>query len=106
MVWFLIIDFTQNICGCHYYIIHLLCGNYTSLHCSIISTRCIRLLCFYKIFKNRVAFSFELLATYTMQGNLMLFPDIPSRTIVVYHDVNVGEAEPVKQPPYPVNPQK
>ena len=42
----------------------------------------------------------------TIQGNLKLFPDVPSRTNAVYHDVDVGEAEPVKQPPYRVNPQK
>ena len=35
-----------------------------------------------------------------IQDSLILFPDVPSRTNVVYHDVNVGEAEPVKQPPY------
>ena len=39
MVRFLIIDFPQNICDDDYYIIHLLCGNYTSLHCSMLSTR-------------------------------------------------------------------
>ena len=39
MVSFLIIDFPQNICDYDYYIIRLLCGNYTSLHCS---ARCIK----------------------------------------------------------------
>ena len=39
MVQFLIIDFLQNIRDYDYYIIHLLCGNYTSLHCSMLSTR-------------------------------------------------------------------
>ena len=34
MVRFLIIGFLQNICDDDYYIICLLCGNYTSLHCS------------------------------------------------------------------------
>ena len=43
MVQFLIIDFLQNICGCDYYIIHLLYGNHTSLHCSMLCTW--RLLC-------------------------------------------------------------
>ena len=38
MMQFLIIDFPQIICGCDYYIIRLLCGNYTSLHCSMLST--------------------------------------------------------------------
>ena len=42
----------------------------------------------------------------TIQGNLKLFPDVPSRTNKVYHDVDFGEAEPVEQPPYRVNPQK
>ena len=42
----------------------------------------------------------------TIHSNLKLFPDVPSRTNAVYHDVDVGEAEPVKQPPYRVNPQK
>ena len=39
---FLIIDFAQNIWGCNYYIILLLCGNYASSHCSTLSTCCIR----------------------------------------------------------------
>ena len=40
MVRFLIIDFPQNICDDDYYIICLLCGNYMSLHCSMLSTCC------------------------------------------------------------------
>ena len=40
-----------------------------------------------------------------VQDSLTLFPDVPSRTNVVYHDVNVREAELVKQPPYRVDPQ-
>ena len=36
------IDFPQNICDDDYYIIGFLCGNYTSLHCSMLSTRCIK----------------------------------------------------------------
>ena len=39
MVWFLIIDFPQNICDYDYYTICLLCENYTSLHCSMLSAR-------------------------------------------------------------------
>jgi len=35
-----------------------------------------------------------------------LFPDIPSRTTVIEHDVDVGNSEPVKQHPYRVNPVK
>ncbi|XP_063841016.1 uncharacterized protein LOC135089382 [Scylla paramamosain] len=35
-----------------------------------------------------------------------LFPDAPRKTNVVVHDVDVGEAEPIKQHPYRVNPQK
>ena len=42
MVWFLIIHFLQNICDYDYYIFHLLCGNYTSLHCSMLSIHCIK----------------------------------------------------------------
>ena len=39
MVRFLIIDFPQNICDDDYYIICLLCKNYTSPHYSMLSTR-------------------------------------------------------------------
>ena len=35
-----------------------------------------------------------------IQDSLSLFPGVPSRTNMVDHDVNVGEAEPVKQSPY------
>ena len=42
MVRFLIIDFPQNICEDDYYIICLLCGNYMSLHSSMLSTHCIK----------------------------------------------------------------
>ena len=35
-----------------------------------------------------------------------LFPDIPGRTDVLFHDVDVGEAKPIKQPPYRLNPIK
>ena len=35
-----------------------------------------------------------------------IFPDVPSRTTSMYHDVDVGNAELVKQHPYRVNPQK
>ena len=42
MVRFLIIDFPQNICGHDYYIICLLCRNNTPLHCSMLSTHCIK----------------------------------------------------------------
>ena len=35
-----------------------------------------------------------------------LFPDVPSRTTCVYHDVDVGSAPPHKQHPYRVNPLK
>ena len=41
-----------------------------------------------------------------IQNNLVLFPDVPSRTDVVCHEVDVGNAEPVKQHPYRVNPEK
>ena len=42
MVQFLIFDFPQNICDDDYYIICFLCGNYTSLHWSMLSTRFIK----------------------------------------------------------------
>ena len=42
MVWFLIIDSSLNICSCDNYIICLLCENYMSLHCSMLSTCCIK----------------------------------------------------------------
>ena len=35
-----------------------------------------------------------------------LFPDVPSKTNLVQHDVDVGDARPVKQHPYRVNPLK
>ena len=35
-----------------------------------------------------------------------LFPDIPGRTTVVEHDVDIGDSKPVKQHPYRVNPVK
>ena len=35
-----------------------------------------------------------------------LFPDVPSKTNLVPHDVDVGNAMPVKQHPYRVNPLK
>ena len=35
-----------------------------------------------------------------------LFPDVPSKTNLVQHDVDVGNAMPVKQHPYRVNPLK
>ena len=63
MVRFLIIDFLQNIYGSDYYIICLLCGNYTSLHCSMLSTYCIkatvRSIRYFNWRKNRVAFSLD-----------------------------------------------
>ena len=35
-----------------------------------------------------------------------IFPDVPSRTTIMNHDVDVGNTEPVKQHPFRVNPQK
>jgi len=35
-----------------------------------------------------------------------LFPDVPTRTDKIYHDVDVGDAKPVKQHPYRLNPAK
>lgn len=35
-----------------------------------------------------------------------LFPDVPGRTVGTYHDVDVGEARPIKQHPYRAGPKK
>ena len=35
-----------------------------------------------------------------------LFPDVPSRTDMISHDVDVGDAPPIKQHPYRLNPTK
>ena len=35
-----------------------------------------------------------------------LFPDVPTRTDQIYHDVDVGNADPLKQHPYRLNPSK
>lgn len=35
-----------------------------------------------------------------------LFSDVPSRTSVLCHDIEVGSASPVKQHPYRMNPKK
>ena len=35
-----------------------------------------------------------------------LFPDIPTRTDKIYHDVNVEDSQPVKEHPYRMNPTK
>ena len=35
-----------------------------------------------------------------------LFPGVPTRTDQIYHDVDVGNADPVKQHPYRLNPKK
>ena len=35
-----------------------------------------------------------------------LFPDIPTRTDKIYHDVNFEDSQPVKQHPYRMNPTK
>ena len=65
MVRFLIIDFPQNICYYDYYIICLLCRNYTSLHCSMLSTHCIKAtvpsIRYFNWRKNKVAFSSDLI---------------------------------------------
>ena len=35
-----------------------------------------------------------------------LFPDVPTRTDQIYHDVNVGNADPIEQHTYRLNPSK
>lgn len=41
-----------------------------------------------------------------LQEFMHLFPDVPTRTEQIYHDVDVGDASPVKQHPYRLNPIK
>ena len=71
MVRFLIIDFPQNICDDEYYIIRLLYGNYTLVHCSMLSTCCIKAtvpsIRYFNWQKNRVTFSSNSLATYVRE---------------------------------------
>ena len=35
-----------------------------------------------------------------------LFPDVPTRTNKIFHDVDVVDAKPIKQHPYRSNPEK
>ena len=35
-----------------------------------------------------------------------LFPDVPEKTVLTFHDVDTGNALPVKQHPYRINPVK
>ncbi|KAK7918866.1 hypothetical protein WMY93_010150 [Mugilogobius chulae] len=39
-------------------------------------------------------------------SHLSLFSDVPSRTHVLHHDIDVGDNAPIKQHPYRVNPDK
>ena len=41
-----------------------------------------------------------------IKGYGNLFPDVPSRTDVIEHDVDVGDSSPIKQNPYRMNPFK
>ena len=36
----------------------------------------------------------------------VLFPDVPGKTTITVHDVDVGDTPPIKQHPYRVNPVK
>ena len=36
----------------------------------------------------------------------VLFADVPGKTVIVFHDVDTGNALPVKQHPNRVNPEK
>ena len=75
MVRFLIIDFPQNTCDDDYYIIHFLCGNNMSLHCSMLSTRCIKAtvpsIRYFNWQNNQVAFSSDKLAIYATRQMLI-----------------------------------
>ena len=35
-----------------------------------------------------------------------MFPDVPSKTDITYHYVDIGDAKPIKQHPYPMRPAK
>ena len=37
---------------------------------------------------------------------IVLFPDVPQKTVITFHDVDTGNALPIKQRPYRVNPLK
>ena len=39
-------------------------------------------------------------------GFAALFPDVPGKTVLAFHDVDTGNALPVKQHPYKINPVK
>ena len=41
-----------------------------------------------------------------LQQYELLFPDVPTRTDVLFHDVDVNDADAVKQHPYRLNPEK
>ncbi len=41
-----------------------------------------------------------------MEDSCSLFCDIPSQTTVLQHDIDVGDAQPIKQHPYRLNPKK
>ncbi len=41
-----------------------------------------------------------------MEDSHSLFCDIPSQTTVLQHDIDVGDAQPIKQHPYRLNPKK
>ncbi len=41
-----------------------------------------------------------------MEDSHSLFSDIPSQTTVLQHDIDVGDAQPIKQHPYRLNPKK
>ncbi|KAK7909313.1 hypothetical protein WMY93_013997 [Mugilogobius chulae] len=41
-----------------------------------------------------------------IESHLSLFSDVPSRTQVLHHDIDVGDNAPIKQHPYRVNPEK
>ena len=50
MVQFLIINLLQSVCDYDYHIIHLLSGNYTSLHCFMLSTCTKATVCYIRYF--------------------------------------------------------
>lgn len=44
--------------------------------------------------------------SHLIQGYSHIFPDVPSKTTAAVHDVDIGDATPIKQAPYRVNPIK
>ena len=44
--------------------------------------------------------------SHEIKNHAKIFQDVPGQTTVIYHDVDIGDAQPIKQHPYRVNPIK